>query len=107
MNDMFLMHDTIYNMIESCKSSIELAESEILNYRDVYETDDKFEAAYNREWATVIEQMNFYIKDLEKLLRIENTRLEGEVKDFNKAEIALTECKKIYHFNWGCRYGNK
>ena len=98
MGDMFLMQDTIYGMIEECKSSIELAESEILNYRDVYETDDKFESAYNREWATVIEQMNFYIKDLEKLLKIENTRLEGEVKDFNKAEIALTECKEDLPF---------
>ena len=98
MNDMFLMHDTIYDMIESCKSSIELAESEILNYRDVYSTNDKFEAAYNREWATVIEQMNFYIKDLEKLLRIENTRLEGEVKTYKESEIAYTELKEDLPF---------
>ena len=95
---MFLMHDTIYDMIESCKSSLELAESEILNYRDVYETDDKFEACYNREWATVIEQMNFYIKDLEKLLRIENTRLEGEVKAYKESEIAYTELKEDLPF---------
>ena len=98
MNDMFLMHDTIYDMIESCKSSIELAESEILNYRDVYETDDKFESAYNREWATVIEQMKDYIKDLEKLLRIENTRLEGEVKTYKESEIAYTELKEDLPF---------
>ena len=98
MNDMFLMHDTIYDMIESCKSSIELAESEILNYRDVYETDDKFEACYNREWATVIEQMKDYIKDLEKLLRIENTRLEGEVKAYKESEIAYTELKEDLPF---------
>ena len=98
MNDMFLMHDTIYDMIESCKSSVELAESEILNYRDVYETDDKFEAAYNREWATVIEQMKDYIKDLEKLLRIENTRLEGEVKAYKESEIAYTELKEDLPF---------
>ena len=95
---MFLMHDTIYDMIESCKSSIELAESEILNYRDVYETDDKFEACYNREWATVIEQMKDYIKDLEKLLRIENTRLEGEVKAYKESEIAYTELKEDLPF---------
>ena len=98
MNDMFLMHDTIYDMIESCKSSVELAESEILNYRDVYETDDKFEACYNREWATVIEQMKDYIKDLEKLLRIENTRLEGEVKTYKESEIAYTELKEDLPF---------
>ena len=95
---MFLMHDTIYDMIESCKSSVELAESEILNYRDVYETDDKFEACYNREWATVIEQMKDYIKDLEKLLRIENTRLEGEVKAYKESEIAYTELKEDLPF---------
>ena len=98
MNDMFLMHDTIYDMIESCKSSVELAESEILNYRDVYSTNDKFEAAYNREWATVIEQMKDYIKDLEKLLRIENTRLEGEVKAYKESEIAYTELKEDLPF---------
>ena len=98
MNDMFLMHDTIYDMIESCKSSIELAESEILNYRDVYSTNDKFEACYNREWATVIEQMKDYIKDLEKLLRIENTRLEGEVKTYKESEIAYTELKEDLPF---------
>ena len=95
---MFEMHDIIFDMIEDYKSSLELAESEILNYRDVYETDDKFEAAYNREWATVIEQMKDYIKDLEKLLRIENTRLEGEVKAYKESEIAYTELKEDLPF---------
>ena len=98
MNDMFLMHDTIFDMIEDYKSSLELAESEILNYRDVYLTNDKFEACYNREWATVIEQMKDYIKDLEKLLRIENTRLEGEVKAHKESEIAYTELKEDLPF---------
>lgn len=98
MNDMFIMHNTIFNMIQECNNSIKLAESEIANYRDVYSTNDKFEACYNREWATVLEQMKDYKQSLEKLLTIENSRLEGEVKQLEECEIAVSECKEDLPF---------
>ena len=88
----WILTETISNIkykITLCESFIELCETQLANYKDKLNTDNKFEACNYEYWRTCKERTSYEIKDLKELLQEIDEMIEEELNDFDEAEEDL------------------
>lgn len=87
--------ELIKEKIQGCKYAIEVFKSEQNQYRDVFNTSDKFEAKFHEYWRAKILGLEHEISTLEDILKEinfwEDKILEEEIRDFELAEEDLRE----------------
>lgn len=86
MNWILDVRESIQDKITICESFMELCDSQIKNYKSIYETNSVSESCNHEYWRACKIRTAYEIKDLKEILQEIDAMMQEEVRDLEEAD---------------------
>lgn len=86
MNWILDVRESIQDKITICESFMELCDSQIKNYKSIYETNSVSESCNHEYWRACKIRTAYEIKDLKEILQEIDEMMQEEVRDLEEAD---------------------